>query len=129
MKLHRLLRVLLLDLGDKSSHIVLAVTEERQRHILDVATDLHLLLLVFHLCLLQLHPLLLGFVVLKLARTLLGGIDPSEQAARNGLNRGHAWLAIGCQDGETGVKKATTCERLAFVVGSAGSWANEPIEK
>jgi len=50
-----------------------------------------------------LHSLLLEFVVLKLARTLLCGIDPPEQATGNGLNRCHAWLAIGCQDGETSV--------------------------
>jgi hypothetical protein len=51
-----------------------------QGEVLDVATTLLLVLFVRQLRLLELHTLLLELVVLKLARTLLGRVDATEQA-------------------------------------------------
>ena len=80
-----------------------------------------LCLLILHLRLLELHTLLLEFVVLKLARTLLGRVDATKESAGNGLDRRNTRLAVGRQNRKTRVEQAATDECLALVVASAWS--------
>jgi hypothetical protein len=53
---------------------------ERKRTILQLPAKLHLLFLVSHLRLLELHALLLELVVLQLAGALLGRLDAPQKA-------------------------------------------------